>query len=191
MSFGNQLEFDFACILVWSKFLKMNVSGSPNLFLRRTEHQQCKLCGREKVKFKSTSDEVIIWSRLRPRAPVQNQQTRETALEDVTQTQQESPELPLVTLITQIQQRPGLRVNTRYINSTRDTEDVLLVELCTTLRCNYLQGGSCRRRLWYFCLCDICWVLINFLVVDSDQVSQILCAIGIYIYLLRSKHINI
>ena len=168
MSFGNQLEFDFACILVWSKFLKMNVSGLPNLFLRhllslrRTKHQQCKLFGRIRVQFKSASDEVLIWSRV----PVQNQQTRETELEDVAQTQRERPELPLVTLITQTQQR----INTRYINSTRDTEDVPLVELCTTLHCNYLKGGSCRMRLWSFCLCDICWVLINFLVVDSDQV---------------------
>ena len=84
--------------------------------------------------------------------PVQNQQTRETELEDVAQTQRERPELPLVTLITQTQQR----INTRYINSTRDTEDVPLVELCTTLHCNYLKGGSCRMRLWSFCLCDIC-----------------------------------
>ena len=49
---------------------------------------------------------------MRPRALVQNQQTREMIVLDIQGTQQQRHESPVVTL-------PGVQVKTRYINSQK------------------------------------------------------------------------
>ena len=49
---------DFSCTLMWSRFLKMKVSGSLNLssrhIVRRNCHQQYTACGRARAKDKSS-----------------------------------------------------------------------------------------------------------------------------------------
>ena len=60
-------------------------------------------------------DKAKIWNRTRPKAPVQNKQTRE--LISARNTQHSTTSKPRVAY----GNSPGMRVNTRYISSTRGT----------------------------------------------------------------------
>ena len=80
---------------------------------------------------------VNIWNRMMPKAPVQNQHTRELISVWKTSHKRNSKDLICLLLLT-----PGMRVNTRHINCTRGTSSSGVYVPCIYSHARWRTAGD-------------------------------------------------